>query len=76
MAAKKELVQVRVLVGFPLEGTNYTPGQLVGFPAALAEQLEKSGAVDTSKDALEACKAAGFKLIEHSPAAQGTDGEE
>ena len=67
MAVKKDLVPVRILSGFPLEGVNYTPGQLVGLPQGLAEQLAKSGSVDTHKDALAACKAQGFELIEHNP---------
>lgn len=67
MAVKKDLVPVRVLADLPLDGINYKPGQLVGLPAALAEQLSKSGGVDPHKDALAACKAEGFELIEHSP---------
>ena len=68
MAAKKDLVPVRVLCGFPLEGREYKPGQLVGFTAEQVEQLKGMGAVDPGKDALAACKAAGFNLVEHSPA--------
>jgi len=67
MAAKKDLVPVRILSGFPLDGIHYIPGQLVGLPAGLAEQLAKSGSVDSHKDALAACKAEGFELIEHKP---------
>lgn len=76
MAVKKDLVPVRVLSGFPLEGVSYTPGQLVGLPPALAEQLEKSGSVDSHKDALAACKAGGFELIEHKPVGQDQEPEE
>lgn len=76
MAAKKYLVPVRILAGFPLEGFNYTPGQLVGLPPALADQLEKSGSVDSHKDALAACKAEGFELIEHKPVGQDQEAEE
>ncbi len=66
MAVKKELVPVRILSAFPLEGVSYTPGQLVGIPAAFVEQLKKAGSVDPHKDALAACKAEGFTLIEHN----------
>lgn len=76
MAAKKDLVPVRILAGFPLEGFNYTPGQLVGLPPALAVQLEKSGSVDSHKDALAACKAEGFELIEHKSVGQDQEAEE
>lgn len=68
MAAKKDLVQVRVLCGFSLEGREYRPGQLVGFSAEQVDQLKGMGAVDPGKDALAACKASGFELVEHSPA--------
>lgn len=67
MAAKKDLVPVRVLCGFPLEGREYKPGQLVGFSADLVEQLKALGSVDPDKEALAAGKAAGFEVIEHSP---------
>ena len=76
MAAKKDLVPVRILAGFPLEGFNYAPGQLVGLPPALADQLKKSGSVDSHKDALAACKAEGFELIEHKPVGQDQEAEE
>ena len=66
MAAKKDLVQVRILCGFPLEGREYRPGQLVGFSAELVGQLKGMGAIDPGKDAVAACKDAGFELIEHS----------
>ena len=68
MAAKKDLVPVRVLCGFPLEGREYKPGQLVGFSAEQVEQLKGMGAVDPGNEALAACKASGFELVEHSPA--------
>lgn len=67
MAAKKDLVPVRVLTELPLEGITYKPGQLVGLPASLVGQLEKLGSIDTNKDAVAACKAGGFELIEHTP---------
>ena len=67
MATKKDLVPVRVLTGLRLEGVDYSPDQMVGFPAALAEALEKSGSVDPHKDALAYCKAQGVELIEHQP---------
>lgn len=67
MAAKKELVPVRVLTSVRLDGVDYSADQLVGFPAALAESLEKSGSVDPHKDALAYCKAQGAELIEHNP---------
>lgn len=76
MAAKKDLVPVRVLAGFPLEGVSYAPGQLVGLPADLAEQLQKAGSVDPHKDALAACKANGFELIGHKPIGQDPESEE
>jgi hypothetical protein len=76
MAVKKDLVPVRILSGFPLEGISYTPGQLVGLPAGLAEQLAKSGSVDSHKDALAACKAEGFELIEHKAVGQDQEAEE
>lgn len=68
MAAKKDLVPVRILCGFTLEGRQYVPGQLVGFPAELVDQQKKMGTIDPGKDAVAACKAAGFELVEHSPA--------
>ena len=68
MAAKKDLVPVRVLCGFPLEGREYKPGQMVGFSAEQVEQLKGRGAVDSGKEALAACKASGFELVEHTPA--------
>lgn len=67
MAAKKDLVPVRILAGFPLEGVTYTPGQLVGFPAAVIEQLQPMGCIDADKEAVAACKAAGIALVEHDP---------
>lgn len=76
MAAKKDLVPVRVLCGFPLEGREYTPGQLVGFSAEQVDQLKGMGAVDPGKDALAACKAAGYELVEHSPADAQESAEE
>lgn len=66
MATKKDLVPVRILCGFPLDGRQYTPGQLVGFPAELVDQLKKMGSIDPGKEAVAASKAAGFQLIEHS----------
>lgn len=76
MAAKKDLVPVRVLCGFPLEGREYKPGQLVGFSAEQVDQLKGMGAVDPGKDALAACKAAGYELFEHSPADAQESAEE
>jgi hypothetical protein len=71
MAAKKELVPVRVLTAIRLDDIDYRADQLVGFPAALAESLEKAGSVDPHKDALAYCKAQGVELVEHK-----SDGEE
>ncbi|KFE51129.1 hypothetical protein [Pseudomonas syringae] len=67
MAAKKDLVSVRVLTAVRLDDIDYRADQLVGFPQALAESLEKSGSVDPHKDAVAYCKAQGAELIEHSP---------
>lgn len=75
MAAKKELVPARILCGFPLDGRQYAPGQLVGFSAKLAEQLKKMGSIDPSKDAVAASKAAGFELVEHSTEAEQDQAE-
>lgn len=76
MAKKTVFIAVAILCAFELDGQRYTPGQVVEFVAATANDLADQGQVDKHKDAVMYAMSQGAKEIRHTGKDPDTETDE